>query len=49
MSATKSASTGMPYLNPKLTTVTFSRVARRVPKAWAIRSVSWWTLSVGCR
>ena len=44
MSATKSASTGMPYLKPKLTTVTFSRVASGVPNASATRSVSWCTL-----
>ena len=44
MSATKSASTGMPYLKPKLTTVTFSAGRSGVPNASAIRSVSWWTL-----
>ena len=44
MSATKSASTGMPYLKPKLITVTLSRVASREPNASATRSVSWWTL-----
>ena len=46
MSATKSASTGMPYLKPKLVTVTLSRIASGEPNASAIRSVSWWTLSV---
>ena len=44
MSATKSASTGMPYLKPKLTTVTLSATVSGVPNASATRSVSWWTL-----
>ena len=38
MSATKSASTGMPYLNPKLTTLILRRVASGVPNASATRS-----------
>ena len=44
MSAMKSASTGMPYLKPKLTTLTRSRTVSGVPNSSAIRSVSWWTL-----
>ncbi len=39
MSATKSASTGMPYLKPKLTIVTFRLRAAGDPKCSAIRAV----------
>ena len=46
MSATKSASTGMPYLKPKLTTRHLAAGSSPgVPNASAIRSVSWCTLS----
>ncbi len=46
MSATQSASTGMPYLKPKLMTVTLSRVVAAVPKSSVMRSWSWWTLKL---
>ena len=45
MSAIRSASTGTPYLNPKLTTVIRSFTVSGVPKALATLSVSWCTLS----
>ena len=45
MSASRSASTGTPYLNPKLTTVIRSLTASGVPNALATLSLSWWTLS----
>ena len=48
MSATKSASTGMPYLNPKLTTVTLSRVVSGVTKGYLAEGKRFMSIAIGC-